>query len=86
MIDLHTGCGLFLEMTIQTLSDLTPQLYSAHQTISYWGVPSQQLAEWQHEVLSGIDRIVPLGQSLQFHPIWDGMDLPLQLSKIRMPI
>lgn len=86
MIELHPGCGLFIEMTAATLDELTPQLAQAHQTISYWGLDAALLASWQQQQLVGVDRLVPLGQSLQFHPIWDGMDLPLQLARVSLPL
>lgn len=84
MIALHPGCGLFIEMTAATLNELTPQLQQAHQTLSYWGLDPAELARWQQTLLIGVDRLVPLGQSLQFHPIWDGMDLPLQLARVSL--
>lgn len=86
MIELHPGCGLFLEMTAATLDELAPQLAQAHQTISYWGLDPALLAGWQQSLLVGVDRLVPLGQSLHFHPVWDGMDLPLQLARVSLVV
>ncbi len=86
MIELHPGCGLFLEMTAATLDELTPQLAQAHQTISYWGLDPANLARWRQSLLVGVDRLVPLGQSLHFHPVWDGMDLPLQLARVSLVV
>lgn len=86
MIELHPGCGLFIEMAATTLDELTPQLAQAHQTISYWGLDPANLARWQQSLLVGVDRLVPLGQSLHFHPVWDGMDLPLQLARVSLVV
>ncbi|WP_430456141.1 acyl-CoA reductase [Rheinheimera sp.] len=81
MLRLHPGCGLFLELSLQSLYALTPMLDNHHQTLSYWGIDSKLLDGWYPTVLRGADRLVPLGQSLQFAEVWDGVDLLLQLSR-----
>jgi hypothetical protein len=80
----HPGCGLFIELTVATLDELLPQLAQAHQTISYVGFTAAQCAAWLAQCPRGVERMVPLGQSLQFGPIWDGIDLVLQFSRLRV--
>lgn len=82
MLQLHPGCGLFLELPLQSLNALTPMLNNCHQTLSHWGIDSKLLSDWYPTVLRGADRLVPLGQSLQFNEVWDGVDLVLQLSRL----
>jgi len=82
MVSLHPGCGLFLELPVTSLDTLAPMLYVYHQTLSYWGVEGSQLSAWRRTILRGLDRVVPLGQSLQFSEVWDGVDLILQLSRL----
>lgn len=72
---LHIGGGLFWEARLPALSDLTPLLNSRSQTISSFGMAGPLLADWVQREAAQIDRIVPLGQALQFDTIWDGQDL-----------
>ncbi len=82
MVHLHPGCGLFLELPVTSLETLAPMLYVCHQTLSYWGIEESQLFTWHSTILRGLDRVVPLGQSLQFSEVWDGVDLIIQLSRV----
>lgn len=74
--ELHCGSGMFHETRIETLDALTPLLSRKIQTVSNFGVPTVQWAEFlRTAVPAGIDRIVPVGHALDFEPIWDGHDL-----------
>lgn len=77
----HSGCGLLLELTLNDLAALTPQLKPYHQTLSHWGIAEAPLRDWLTTNLIGLDRVVPVGQALQFTPVWDGVDLVHQLSR-----
>ncbi|MFY9512607.1 MAG: acyl-CoA reductase [Rubrivivax sp.] len=74
--DLHCGAGLFHEARIGSLAELLPHLTRKVQTISHHGF---ETAAWQDFLRSalpaGIDRIVPVGEALDFAPVWDGFDL-----------
>ena len=72
----HCGGGLFFERSIRQLGDLAPVLQRRHQTLTHFGFPRLELIELAR-LLAGraIDRIVPIGQALQFHRFWDGYDL-----------
>ena len=82
MMRLHPGCGLFLELPVTSLETLAPMLNVCHQTLSYWGIEESRLFAWHNTILSGLDRVVPLGQSFQFSEVWDGVDLIFQLSRV----
>lgn len=75
--DLHCGAGLFHEARIDTLDELQPHLTRKIQTVTHFGL---ETTAW-HEFLTtrlpaGIDRVVPIGQALDFETVWDGLDLP----------
>lgn len=82
-VDAHGGCGLFLELTVDTLDSLTAMMTPAHQTVAHWGLPAEDVHAWQGTCLVGVDRVVPVGDALTFHPIWDGVDLVRTLSRAR---
>ncbi len=72
----HCGTGMFHEGEIKSLNDLAPLVCRKVQTIVYAGVARDAWATFlQENSVAGIDRIVPLGQGLDFHPVWDGHDL-----------
>lgn len=75
LINSHQGCGLFVELKLQQLKELNSQLTAQHQTLAYWGIADEEINSWLASCLVGIDRAVPLGQALDFNPVWDGVDL-----------
>jgi hypothetical protein len=83
MVKQHPGCGLFLELQINSIHSLALQLLPAHQTLTYWGLCPTELHDMKNLILRGLDRIVPLGQALEFSEVWDGGDLILQLCRLQ---
>ncbi len=74
--DLHCGTGLFYELEIDKFEDLLPHLTKKHQTLAYYGFSKEQLKIIISKGMpDGIDRVVPIGKSLDFSYIWDGYDL-----------
>jgi len=74
--DLHCGGGLFHEARIDKLDGLLPLLSRRVQTVSSWGFSRAELLQWARAAgPRGIDRFVPVGQALDFAPVWDGMNL-----------
>jgi hypothetical protein len=53
------------------------------QTLAYIGFDPDKLRAWvvAHR-LAGIDRIVPVGRTAEFAPVWDGYDLITSLSRV----
>jgi hypothetical protein len=72
----HPGGGLFFEAHLENLPDLNAFLTRRDQTLTWFGFTPEQLHAFVRS-LNGraIDRIVPIGQALQFHRFWDGYDL-----------
>lgn len=75
--------GLFYEYDCDDLNNITHIINEKYQTLSYFGVDNQKLAEYITENhLLGIDRIVPVGKTLDINVIWDGYDIIGHLSRI----
>lgn len=69
----HCGGGLFYEYEVNTLTDLAQAIIDKDQTIAYFGFESSELAQFVQVIPTrGIDRIVPIGQALDFSGVWDG--------------
>jgi hypothetical protein len=72
----HPGGGLFFEAHLENLLELTDFLGRRDQTLTWFGFTPEELHALVRS-LNGraIDRVVPIGQALQFHRFWDGYDL-----------
>lgn len=80
--DFRCSSGYFLEYNASSLSDLSAIINSKYQTISYFGMQKNEIEEFIiDENISGIDRIVPIGQTMDFSLFWDGYDLIRTLSR-----
>jgi len=76
------GGGFFFECFINDLTDLALLVSRKDQTLTYFGFDKKELNEFVIKVNgAGIDRIVPVGQALNFAPVWDGYSLLNELSK-----
>lgn len=79
--DLNLHFGHFLELE-GDLSDLREICSSKFQTLSYFGMEKEELFEFILESkIKGIDRIVPIGKTMDFSLIWDGYDMINMLSR-----
>ena len=75
--------GYFSECSIDSLSELNRIVNRKYQTMSYYGFKELELTQFVSESkLRGIDRIVPIGRTLDFSIIWDGYDLIRSLSRL----
>ena len=66
----------------ENLDEIAPVCDIRCQTVTYYGVKEeifQAFLERVHPV--GIDRIVPMGKSMDFTLVWDGYDLIRQMSR-----
>lgn len=69
----HCGGGLFYECTATTLQEISLLIVDKDQTLAYYGFEKWELVELASQISSrGIDRIVPIGQALNFDGVWDG--------------
>ena len=79
----RTGSGFFIEYAAQELAEIRPLCGISCQTLSYYGVQRDALLQ---EILAmrpaGVDRIVPLGRTMDFALVWDGIDLIRTMSRV----
>lgn len=74
MMDYRENSGFFYEYSCDDLTEILPLCSSRCQTIGYLGEPVMFDALLSAE-LSGVDRIVPIGKTMDFDLIWDGYNL-----------
>ncbi|CAM3645101.1 acyl-CoA reductase [Marinicrinis lubricantis] len=80
--DEHCGGGLFLETERTSLESILPELTRKDQTLTVYGFDRSDLLSFAGKLGGyGIDRIVDIGQALEFQPIWDGYDLMMYLTR-----
>lgn len=74
--------GFFVEYAAETLDALVPVVKRKYQTLSYIGADRNMLGRFVAENgLRGIDRIAPVGHTMDFALTWDGYDLIRTLSR-----
>jgi hypothetical protein len=74
--------GYFSEYHAESLSELNQIVNRKYQTLAYYGVEKKDLQHFiNSEKPSGIDRIVPIGKTMDFSLTWDGYDLINTLSR-----
>lgn len=77
------GSGFFIEYRAQELAEIRPLCGISCQTLSYYGVERDSLLR---AVLAmrpaGVDRIVPMGRTMDFALVWDGVDLIRTMSRV----
>jgi hypothetical protein len=80
---IHPHFGTFVEIDINKLDELNKIISKKLQTISFYGIDKKKIYElvFKYGVL-GVDRIVPIGRSLDMDIEWDGYDLIAALSRI----
>jgi hypothetical protein len=74
--------GYFNEVIISSLDELSPVINRKFQTIGYLGFNKDELEAWiKSSKPLGVDRIVPIGRTMDFSLIWDGHDLISNFSR-----
>lgn len=91
LMDLYDGImkykgnsGYFFEYEADDLQKIIPILGKECQTITFLGNPLKEKINdivIKNGVL-GVDRIVPMGHSMDLSFVWDGYDLPIALSRV----
>jgi Acyl-CoA reductase (LuxC) len=72
----HCGGGLLMQLGVESLDELTVIIERRFQTVSTFGLPRDEIVAWARRLNGrGVDRFVPVGEALQFHRYWDGLDL-----------
>jgi len=81
--DFRCSGGYFNEYHASSISEITSVINTKYQTMSYYGIPKKELIEFIHqEKPNGIDRITPIGKTMDFSFNWDGYDLVHTLSRV----
>ena len=74
--------GFFFEKNIDNLSEIVDVCDVRCQTLTYYGVEKEEFEAFlENSRPVGIDRIVPMGKSMDFALVWDGYDLIRQMSR-----
>ena len=74
LMNYRENSGFFYEYSCDDLMELAPLCGSRCQTIGYLGAP-EMFDTFLAEELSGVDRIVPIGKTMDFDLMWDGYNL-----------
>ena len=78
----RAGSGFFIEYDAKELSEIHLLCGISCQTLSYYGIDRDTLLQ---EILAmrpaGVDRIVPIGRTMDFALVWDGIDLIRTMSR-----
>jgi len=81
LMDYKDNSGYFFEYDCNNISDLIPLCNNKKcQTIGYIG-DNKLLLPLLVSGVKGIDRVVPIGKTMDFDLIWDGYNLPAHLSR-----
>lgn len=75
--------GYFTECEVDSLDEIAPIVNNKYQTLAYYGFEKQELENFVlRNRLTGIDRIVPFGETTTFSLTWDGMNLIERMSRV----
>ena len=81
--DFRCASGYFNEFDINHINELNNIIKKNYQTLSYYGVHKDDLISFfKTNKPLGVDRVVPIGNTLDFSLNWDGYDLINQMSRI----
>lgn len=77
-----SNSGLFYEIKLRKLEDISKYVKKIYQTMVYFGFSREELESFaRNSEVQGIDRIVPVGKSLDFSFNWDGFNLIESLTR-----
>lgn len=77
------SCGLFYEHQIDDLSEIAPFVNRTCQTLAYLGIDGTSITKQLiTQGVTGVDRVVPVGRTMDFALSWDGHDLVRALSRV----
>ena len=75
--------GIFYQKYLNNIQELAPYINNKCQTVTYFGFDKKNLKNFIiNNKNPGIDRIVPIGKSMNTNFIWDGFDMIKSLSRI----
>lgn len=83
LMDYKTGGGYFFEYDAEDLREIIPILGKSCQTVGYYGIDPIEIKKLLFETnVRGIDRIVPLGHTMDLSVIWDGYNMLDTMSRV----
>lgn len=83
IMDCHYHSGFFYEYDLEDLSEILPLCDKKCQTVSYLGNIGEELEDTILKAgVDGVDRIVPIGKTMEFSLVWDGYDLIRTMSRV----
>ena len=75
--------GFFYEYETKEINKIAKFINNKYQTLTYFGVEKEKLKNFiLNNNLSGIDRVVPIGQALEMGLDWDGHEITSALSRV----
>jgi len=82
LMNYKNGGGYFFEYTAENLEEIIPVLTKQCQTISVLGIEKDRVKDIvMKSGVRGVDRIVPLGQTMGLEFIWDGYKMIETMSR-----
>ncbi len=74
--------GFFYECTIESLDEILEICTWQLQTVSCIGIDEKELVEFfLSKACHGVDRVVPVGKTMEFGFVWDGKDVIRQMTR-----
>jgi len=76
------GYGMLLAARVKELADFACHIDTIDQTLTVWGFDQSDVDDFCiRSSGKGFDRVVPVGQALQFGAVWDGINLFQAMTK-----
>lgn len=80
---MHCGAGLLYSVPLRDLHEMIQYVSVKDQTLTHYGFSSQALNGLALALNGrGLERIVPIGQALNFDYVWDGYNLLREFTKV----
>ncbi|MGA5756702.1 acyl-CoA reductase [Nonomuraea bangladeshensis] len=77
------GAGTFVHCRLGGLAELGAVVERRDQTMTHFGFGREELEELARGLGGrGVDRMVPVGSALSFGRVWDGVDLPVEFTRL----
>lgn len=81
-MDYKYNSGFFFEYDAEDLNEICQVCTQQCQTMVYYGIGKETLEKFITQSRpQGLDRVVPIGKSMDFSLVWDGYDLIRELSR-----
>jgi hypothetical protein len=81
-LETRIGGGYLQYRFVDRLDALRPLVREHDQTLTYFGFDPGQMEAFVAPLTSGLTRVAPFGQALDFSFVWDGYDLPRELTRL----